>query len=377
MSTFIQLHLLTSYPASNLNRDDLGYPKSVVMGNTPRLRVSSQSLKRAWRTSDIFKEMLGGQAIGIRTREMGRAVFTALTRGVTLREAMGGAENGSLPVLREKDALAIARAVAGVFGKNKKETKLPKKDADAAERAAFAASLEIEQLAHFSREEVDAVAACVEECRERGIVPDADGLALLRRSASTVDIALFGRMLAASRQFNVEAAVQVAHAMTVHGVQRENDFFTAVDDLNREDAGAGHMGVGVFGAGLYYLYLCINRDLLLENLGGDGVLCEKALKALLRAAAEVSPGGKQNSFASRAFASFILAEKGEDQPRGLSVAFLDALRERDGLMDEAISRLTATRENMNHVYGMETDCRMLDAGKGQGSLDELAAFITA
>ncbi len=377
MSTFIQLHLLTSYPASNLNRDDLGYPKSVVMGNTPRLRVSSQSLKRAWRTSDVFKEMLGGQVIGIRTKEMGRAVFTALTRGVTLREAMDGAENGSLPVLREKDALAIARAVAGVFGKNKKEAKLPKKDADAAERAAFAASLEIEQLAHFSQEEVDAVAACVEECRERGAVPDADGLALLRRSASAVDIALFGRMLAASKQFNVDAAVQVAHAMTVHGVQRENDFFTAVDDLNRDDAGAGHMGVGVFGAGLYYLYLCINRDLLLENLGGDGVLCEKALKALLRAAAEVSPGGKQNSFASRAFASFILAEKGEDQPRGLSVAFLNALRERDGLMDEAISRLTATRENMNRVYGMETACCMLDAGKGQGSLDELAAFITA
>ena len=377
MSTFIQLHLLTSYPASNLNRDDLGYPKSVVMGNTPRLRVSSQSLKRAWRTSDVFKEMLGGQVIGIRTKEMGRAVFTALTRGVTLREAMDGAENGSLPVLKEKDALAIARAVAGVFGKNKKEAKLPKKDADAAERAAFAASLEIEQLAHFSQEEVDAVAACVEECRERGTVPDADGLALLRRSASAVDIALFGRMLAASKQFNVDAAVQVAHAMTVHGVQRENDFFTAVDDLNRDDAGAGHMGVGVFGAGLYYLYLCINRDLLLENLGGDGVLCEKALKALLRAAAEVSPGGKQNSFASRAFASFILAEKGEEQPRGLSVAFLNALRERDGLMDEAISRLTTTRENMNCVYGMETACRMLDAGKGQGSLDELAAFITA
>ena len=124
MSTFIQLHLLTSYPASNLNRDDLGYPKSVVMGNTPRLRVSSQSLKRAWRTSDVFKEMLGGQVIGIRTKEMGRAVFTALTRGVTLREAMDGAENGSLPVLKEKDALAIARAVAGVFGKNKKEAKL-------------------------------------------------------------------------------------------------------------------------------------------------------------------------------------------------------------------------------------------------------------
>ena len=113
---------------------------------------------------------------------------------------------------------------------------------------------------------------------------------------------MFGRMLASSPAFNVEAAVQVAHAITIHKVAVEDDYFSAVDDLNRgeEDVGAAHIGEAGFGAGVFYLYLCINRELLLENLGGDTSLTAKTLEALVHAATKVSPTGKQNSFASRA-----------------------------------------------------------------------------
>lgn len=95
---------------------------------------------------------------------------------------------------------------------------------------------------------------------------------------------MFGRMLAANTQYNVEAAVQVSHAITVHKVAVEDDFFTAVDDLNNgeEDMGSGHLGETEFAAGLFYIYICINRDLLKENLGEDGELTKKKLSKLLQ-----------------------------------------------------------------------------------------------
>ena len=99
MSRFIQLHLLTSYPPSNLNRDDLGRPKTAVMGGKTRLRISSQSLKRAWRTSDLFTEALNGH-IGTRTKGMGTEVYNTLIK-------KGAAE---------KKAKEWAKQIAGVFG---------------------------------------------------------------------------------------------------------------------------------------------------------------------------------------------------------------------------------------------------------------------
>lgn len=130
---------------------------------------------------------------------------------------------------------------------------------------------------------------------------------------------MFGRMLASSPSFNKEAAVQVAHAITVHKVAVEDDFFTAIDDLNKNDvdAGAGHLGDTEFGAGLFYLYICIDRQLLLENLDNNLELTKQTISALLEACTTISPTGKQNSFASRARAMFCLAEKGNQQPRSL------------------------------------------------------------
>ena len=139
---------------------------------------------------------------------------------------------------------------------------------------------------------------------------------------SAADLAMFGRMLASSPKANAEAAVQVAHAISVHEVAVEDDYFTAVDDLNEgaEDAGAAHIGETEFASGLFYLYVCIDQELLRHNLGDNNKdLAGKALRALTEAAAKIAPSGKQNSFASRARASYILAEKGDEQPRSLAV----------------------------------------------------------
>ena len=351
MTQFIQLHLLTSYPPSNLNRDDLGRPKTAVMGGAKRLRISSQSLKRAWRTSDLFRTALDGR-IGTRTKSMGTRVLTDLRgRGMP-----------------DKTARAAAEKVAGVFGKVK-----------AARKGEDDGKVEIEQLAHFSPEEIAAIDALVEALAREKREPADEELLLLRKEHRAADIALFGRMMAAQPDYNVEAAAQVAHAITVHQTDVEDDYFSAVDDLNtgEEDRGAGHIGEAEFAAGLFYLYLCIDRDRLVENLAGDEDLARRALRSLIEAAATVPPSGKQNSYASRAYASYVLAEKGSRQPRSLAVAFLKPVSGKDYLA-ESLKRLSDTRGAMDRVYGPTSEAAyVLDATQGEGTLAGLLDFVAA
>jgi CRISPR system Cascade subunit CasC len=351
MSDFLQLHLLTSYPPSNLNRDDLGRPKTAVMGGVKRLRISSQSLKRAWRTSDLFKRELSGR-IGTRTKELGSRV-------------LGDLRNLGLP---EKTARTSAEKIAGVFGKLK------------AQKKGWREEVETEQLVHLSPEELGAIAALVELLgAERREPADAE-LLLLQKDHRAVDIALFGRMLASVPDYNVEAAAQVAHALTVHRVEVEDDYWSAVDDLNtgKVDKGAGHIGETEFAAGLFYLYVCIDRDLLLANLGGDRELAAKTVRSLIEAAAKVAPVGKQASFASRAYASYVLAEKGDQQPRSLAVAFLSPV-EGDDYLGESVARLTSVREKLDRAYGPTAEATytldVFGRQDGQGGESSFAGLL--
>lgn len=267
----------------------------------------------------------------------------------------------------EKKAKEWAKQIAGIFGACKKASnEKPMLD------------LEVEQLVHFSPEERQLIGELVEKMVAKNSGPAQDDLNLLTKEHTAADIAMFGRMLASSPTFNTEAAVQVAHAITVHEVAVEDDYFTAVDDLNKgdEDMGAGHIGETEFAAGVYYLYLCVNRGLLVENLGGDEELAKRALAALVEAAAKVAPGGKQNSFGSRAHASYLLAEKGDQQPRSLSVAFLKPVRG-DDFLETAIRRIKEKREAMEKVYGACAEAYLeMNAETGQGSLQEIIKFVT-
>lgn len=342
MSTFIQLHLLTAYPPANLNRDDLGRPKTAHMGGAERLRVSSQSLKRTWRTADLFQEALAGH-VGTRTKRLGGNVEERLLEGG----------------IKEKPAREWSRAIADVFGAVKKS------------------GTEIEQLAHVSPEEWQSVETLTERLIAENRAPSPDELNLLRKNPHAADIGLFGRMLASDPYYNVEAACQVAHAISVHRVAIEDDYFTAVDDLNTgdEDMGASHIGETGFAAGLFYSYVCINRDQLIDNVAGDTDLADRAIAAVTEVAIKVSPRGKQNSFGSRAYASYVLAEKGRQQPRSLAVAFLKPIHGQDQAGD-AIQALEKQTEHFDAVYGTCADDRYrLDATAGNGNLDELKGFV--
>jgi len=363
MKRFLQLHLLTSYPPSNLNRDDLGRPKTALMGGANRLRISSQSLKRAWRKSDIFESALAGH-IGKRTKSMGVEVFkTLIEKGV-----------------KEKDAIEWARKIAGVFGKVKSQPKKAKKDDDkeSEKNNKKYEQFEIEQLCHFSPEEENAINELVDAIASSGEAPSDDQLKLLRKDISAVDIALFGRMLADNPKHNIEASAQVAHAITTHKVAVEEDFFTAVDDLNKgeEDRGAGHLGETEFSSGLFYLYICINREQLKDNLCGDGVLVKKTITALVEAMATIAPSGKQNSFASRARASYILCETGDQQPRSLSVSFLKAIKG-ESVEESSIKSLEKTLKDMDNAYGACSDDRCtMNVSAGEGTLQDIIKCAT-
>lgn len=343
MTRFIQLHLLTSYPPSNLNRDDTGNPKTARMGGVERLRVSSQSLKRAWRTSEIFQQNLAG-CIGTRTKRLGVEAFEKFVAG--------GAT--------EKQAKEWASQIAGVYGAVKKDN-----------------PLEIEQLVHVAPEERGTLDALIEKIAAEKRAPTSAELDSLLHVQHAVDIAMFGRMLAAKTKFNTDAAVQVAHALGVHASVVEDDYFTAVDDLNKDDSGAGHVGEAGFAAAVFYQYVCIDRDRLKENLGGDEALTQKALAALVESALTVGPSGKQNSFASRSRALYALAEKGPQQPRSLSLAFVKPVNGLDYACD-AVVALTRIRDNMNKVYGVCADSEYeINVLEGQGTVQELTAFAVA
>lgn len=383
MSRFVQLHVLTSYPPANLNRDETGRPKTALMGDALRLRVSSQSLKRAWRKSDEFKNHLSDadRMIGDRTKRIGlewvfkclkdRGVKEDLARSWTkdIQRAYGEPESSD----SEPDDELLNGQLAHVSPVEKEKL------------AAFVDSLATYLLHGKADELVERVEKAIQK-RDKAKDKKKANAALTReladlflvKASTAVDIALFGRMLAAVPDFNFDASVQVAHAITVHEAAVEDDYFSAVDDLNRNDKGAGHIGERGYGAGLFYLYLCVNREQLAKNLGGADALKNEALEALVHAVTKVSPTGMQNSHASRAYASYVLAEKGDQQPRSLAQAFLKPVKPFDDedMFDKSVKAIEKRRENFDKVYGACADARYeINVEKGEGSLAELVAFV--
>lgn len=372
MTQFLQYHLLTTYGPSNPNRDDQGRPKQASVGGSPRLRLSSQSYKRALRTAPSFTEPLSGH-IGIRTKRFYECVKTFLCeRSIAEDKA-------------EEVATIVAEIFGSLEGANKvyKSVKNDKKTKD--QEFVSAGPRRAHTLAFISPDEREAaqelalaLAQGTETLTEKDVKKQKKDLQgrVLRRADGAVDIAMFGRMLADGPDFNRDAAVQVSHAITTHRACAEEDYFTAVDDLNRSDeSGAGHLGETSFGSGVYYQYLCVNVDLLVENLAGDRVLAAKALEALTRTLATATPTGKQNSFAHHPRPHYILAECGTQAPRDLSGAFFEAVTQRPWL-EQSVERLEQTRRDLDRAYGQawQSSCVLHVGRDDTASLDDMAAF---
>lgn len=365
MSRFIQLHYLTTYPPSNPNRDDQGRPKTAEYGGVRRLRLSSQSIKRAARLSEVMQTGLEGH-MGERTKRLGDDVRSHLLGKGTDDAA----------------ATRIAETIAGVFGKLDKPDR-PKSGSKKDQQPADPAHVRIRQLAFVSPDERAAALAWAERMLDGEDAPDDLTKQVLQKTDTAVDIAMFGRMLADTDKhgFNRDAAVQVAHAITTHKAVVEDDWYTAVDDLKKptegDDAGAGHIGEAGFGSGVYYLYVCINTALLAHNLSGDRALAAKAAEAATEAFATATPSGKRNSYGHHARAGYLRAEAGDVQPRSLAAAFLRPVRG-DDLMAASVEVLEAMAAKFDHAYGPQASaCSVMHVEAGAGDLRTVQEFVTA
>lgn len=349
MNRFIQLHFLTAYPPSNPNRDDQGRPKTAIYGGVTRLRLSSQSLKRAARLSDAMRMALEGH-MGERTQRLGEEVRKHLL------------DNGA----NEKKADEISKTIANTFGKLD-ETAIKKNPAH----------VRIRQLAFISPDE-RAKAFEVADKLLDGEKPENLKDLILRTADGAVDVAMFGRMLADDPQFNREAAVQLSHAITTHKAAVEDDWYTAVDDLKRpaEDMGAAFLDEAGFGSGVYYLYACIDTNLLLDNLAGDRVLARRALAAVTEAFATASPSGKRNSFSHHTRAAYIRAESGNQQPYSLASAFLKPVIG-DDLMGASVSALEEMVKKFDQAYGERSESHaIMNVENGNVDFAAIQSFVS-
>jgi CRISPR system Cascade subunit CasC len=368
MGRFLQLHSLTFHGPSNINRDDAGRPKTAIVGGAERLRISSQAIKRAIRTSDEFERAMKGH-LSSRTQRLGDDILAHLAANTIEGDA----------------ALDAARAVAEAFGKIKpkkeaKKSAKPNEGEDGRKKVEKKDEAWIEQLAFISPTERERAMALALRLA-KGEKLDVKQETPLLHVDTAVDVAMFGRMLADAPEFNREAAVQVAHAFTTHTAVVESDFYTAMDDEKpaTEDVGAGFIGQTGYGSGVYYGYVAINVDLLIKNLGGDADLAARAIEAFARAFATVTPSGKINSFANHGRAGFLLAEGGDQAPRSLSGAFLKPVRDEGGdMMAASIAALSALRTKMDTAYGALSDASVvMNVETGEGSLSEVLDFLKA
>lgn len=365
---FIQLHLLVSYPPSNPNRDELGQPKVAIMGGTQRSRISSQCLKRAWRTSEIWKHQ--GLGIGLRSRSIGINIAQYLLSTVDQSKKK-----------EVKELIDKTKSILEQFVKPDSIEKVSDKLFEGSEKILGIEEINgtsdlfevnqvlkgekiyLKQPIHFSTRELSNIKEFLDGKKALDQILDEE--------PRDIDLAMFGRMIAKRPDVNAEGAIQVAPAISINEVEIEPDFFTAVDDLNKH--GSAHMGEQEFVSAIYYLYICIDTALLIENLN-DKNLAQKAIKVLTETAALIAPSGKQNSYANRAQAFYVLAEKGNAQPRNLSLAFIKAKSAAEP--EQAIAALQQLKDKFNTAYSkpVEKEMNIFKDGKLQEILDFVGDF---
>ena len=366
MSYYIDFHALQSTGPANLNRDDSGSPKSTVFGGTRRARVSSQSWKRAIRRE--FEELVDPAELGERT-----------LRAVERIAASIAEQDPEYAAEAETMAVEVLKTAGLKMAKPKKS-----KDGDMAPAKPLT-----EYLVFLGRSQIEALAALAIDAYANN---DGKFDKKLVKQAFTddhaYDVALFGRMIADAPDLNADACCQVAHAISVHPLDAEFDYFTAVDDNAPEDnAGAGMIGTLEFNSSTYYRYATINVPALIANLG-SAEAAAKALAAFARAFAVSMPTGKQNTFANRTRPEFFAVSIRDDQPVSFVDAFEDAITAQSGRMTEAVTRLAEYAANADAAYGSQPNTRYLATGSAvkapnldsfgeKATLDELVAFAEA
>ena len=344
MTLHIDIHVIQSVPPSNLNRDDTGAPKDAIFGGFRRARLSSQAQKRPVRRFFRESRLIAPQHLGLRTKKvMARLSEMLLTRG---REAPDNAIRQALAAIHMKlDDKGEAQYLLFLA-----EDELAR-FADLIDRHWDALNIE----ADGKKSKKDAKSTLPKE-----VIAEASRILDGGRAA---DIALFGRMLADLPGANQDAACQVAHSISTHAVERQFDYFTAVDDLaTPEESGAAMIDNVEFNSATHYRYAALDPLKLLANLQGDEELALASVRAFIEAFACTLPSGKQNSFAAHnppAFVGVVLRQK---MPINLANAFEQPVfPQRDRALSAlSVERLAHQEKTLAQAYGEEGPWAVLD-----------------
>lgn len=321
MTQFIDVHVIQNLPPNCINRDDVGSPKTAIYGGVLRSRVSSQSWKRAIRKQ--FTELFSDDFIGIRTRNVQELLVTQITQN-------------SISALTDKEANEIAEKtlkLAGIKGDKGKDV-----------------------LFFISREQIRALANVALNHFENGKWKEpkakqekVEFIAAAKNNPS-IDILLFGRMAAQQPLLNYDATCQVAHAISTHEIQNEFDYFTAVDDANNDDAGAGHLGTVEYNSSTLYRYATLNISDLAKGLDESSILPD-VIEKFIQSFVTSMPTGKQNTFANRTLPSLVYITLRDDQPINLVGAFERPVRaSTDGYVNGSITALSKYADETYKMY---------------------------
>ncbi len=348
----IELHVLQNFVPANLNRDDTGAPKDCLFGGFTRARISSQCFKRAMRVEFRASRLIAPEYMAERTSLAQEALAERLIN-----------KHGFEAEAARQAALMVMQSL-GI-----------KLDSQSPEKTSY--------LLFLAPAELDAVASIVADTREHFGAPNevpAEGapaangkgkrknekaqlppgvINAIKKSLDggrAADLALFGRMIADTPEHNVEAACQVAHALSTHRVETEFDFFTAWDERSKEDAtGAGMLGTLEYNSACFYRYANLDVTHLQRNLGGDTLLTRQGVAAFIQAMVHAVPSGKQNSMAAHNPPSLILAVARDRGQWNLANAFLDPIKAKAGndLMRASVAALDDYWGKVSAMYGTQ------------------------
>ncbi|MCT2360019.1 type I-E CRISPR-associated protein Cas7/Cse4/CasC [Brevibacterium casei] len=354
-TTFLDIHVIQSVPPSNVNRDETGAPKSAVYGGVRRARVSSQAWKRA--TREAFKSFVDESKLGVRTQRIIEKI------AAKIKEV-----DGSLESEAEGIAERVLNAVGIKLEKPKKKSKDSEDDDDTRTESAY--------LVFFSDQQITKAAEqAVNDHREGKTKFDKKSYAPILKADNSIDIALFGRMIADLTDLGVDASAQVAHALSVHAVEPEADFYTAVDDYKvndpERDAGAGMLGTVEFNSSTLYRYATVNVDQLEQNLGSKDAARE-ALLAFARAFVLSMPTGKMNTFGNSTVPAAVIYSVRSDRPISFAEAFEDPLVREDGFVRAAVNGLVGYATDIDTTYTPAVGYWTSGVGSKTERLDELA-----
>ncbi|MBT1172412.1 type I-E CRISPR-associated protein Cas7/Cse4/CasC [Bifidobacterium sp. MA2] len=363
--TIIEIHALETTAAGNLNRDDTGSPKTVEYGGFTRARVSSQAWKRP--TRELFRELVDPKDLGVRTKH----VVEELAGHIAERRPDWDAER----------TRGLAEAVLRSVGKKGIALDKPRRRSSADETGEEPAK-QSQYLLFMGNRQYDRLADVAIEAEDTGdaakaLKADKKRIKQIVTDDRSIDVALFGRMVADDTDLNVDACAQVAHAISVQAVDSESDFFTAVDDRQAKggdegagDAGAAMMGQIEFNAATFYRYANVDANRLCDTLG-DASATAKAVAAFVRAFVTSMPQGKINTFAHGTLPDLVVVNLRDTQAVNLVGAFEKPVT--PDYVRHATEALVRRERDLERAYGIEpVRTWVVRVGDDTAAADELA-----